>query len=158
MGFHLVRVPLGLLLLAAAFLKYSDSSWEPFGQVFTVPPLIQLVFIELEGAIGVWLLLGFAPTLLRPVAIGYFVALAAASIALLLFGVPSCGCFGSARVSPWLTLACDMAAIAALAVTRPIPGRFGRRARWWSPFRDRHGSKSRPARCSACRRHAQLFG
>jgi hypothetical protein len=78
-----------------------------------------MVFIDIEAAIGIWLLLGLAPTLLRRVAIGYFAALAAASIGLLFFGVPSCGCFGSATVSPWWALGLDAVAMAALATFRP---------------------------------------
>ena len=96
--FRLACVPLGLLLLAAAILKYSDSSWEPFGQVFTIPPAVQLALIEVEGAIGVWLLLGYAPRLLRYVAIGYFSLLAGASLAIVAWGVSSCGCFGQVTV------------------------------------------------------------
>jgi hypothetical protein len=110
------------LLLAAATLKFRDSSWEPFGQLLLVPHRVRSLLIEIEAVVGLWLLSGLALALLRPVAATYFAALAAVSLVLAANGAPSCGCFGQTSVSPWVTAGVDLAALAALVAVRP-PGR-----------------------------------
>jgi hypothetical protein len=112
-------VLLGLLLLTAAYLKYRDLTWEPFGKAVLIPPRMRVVFIEVEAIIGVWLLAGYAPRALWSVSTLYFAALAGVSAYLAMHGEPTCGCFGQATVNPWITFGIDVAAIGALAVTRP---------------------------------------
>lgn len=118
-------MPLGLLLLAAVALKLRDSSWEPLGQLLLVPHRVRFLLIELEAGVGLWLLSGLAPALLRLVAAAYFAILAVASLALAVNGAPSCGCFGQTAVSPWVTVVVDLAAVVALAAVRPPVRRVG---------------------------------
>jgi len=116
-----VYVPIGLLLLAAALLKYQHTSWEPFGQAVVVPQRVRTILIEIEAVLGVWLVSGIAPYALRPATIAYFCALAAASVVLVVNGEPSCGCFGRVTLDPRATLALDLLIIAVLAGMRRTP-------------------------------------
>jgi hypothetical protein len=127
---------LGALLLAAAYLKFRDLTWEPFGKALLIPPGLRIIFIEADAILGIWLVLGIARRMLWTISILYFTALACVSIFLVIRGEPTCGCFGKATINPWLIFGVDAAAIAGLAVTYPrlrtarIGRGDGRRGAW----------------------------
>jgi len=121
-SFRFVGALLGLLLLAAAYQKFRDLTWEPFGKALFIPPGLRIIFIEVEAILGAWLLTGVARRTLWSVSVLYFTILAGVSVYLASHGEPTCGCFGRVAFNPWLAFAIDLAAIGALAVTAP---RFG---------------------------------
>ncbi len=119
LAFHVVRIALGLLLLTAAYLKFRDLTWEPFGKAILVPPRVRVVFVEFEAALGLWLLAGFARRALWVTASAFFVALIGVNLYLIVQGEPTCGCFGQASFSPIWVMLGDAVAVAALVITRP---------------------------------------
>lgn len=125
-GFTIVRILLGVLLLVAAGLKFTDNglgSETGFGPFAS--PTWRLAVTEVEAILGLWLLVGVASHLLWFAALLFFLGLAGTSLYLGMEGQPSCGCFGaSLSVSPWHTLGLDLTAVATLV--------------WWRPRRE-HG-------------------
>ncbi len=109
----------GLVLLAAVALKVGGQSGGVGGTLPMLSARVQLVGLELEALVGVWLVSGFVPRGAALAGGGLFAALGVVSPYLGLIGQASCGCFGRVSVSPWLTLALDVACAAALLVTRP---------------------------------------
>lgn len=116
----IVRVVLGLLLLAAAALKIYGWS------VSTVPPVawfsapgVQAAAIGWEILLGVWLLCGIALIDSWLAAIGTFILLAGISGYLGWIGQATCGCFGTINASPWHAFAVDVAALGLLIVGCP---------------------------------------
>ena len=112
---------LGILLITAAALKGWQLLTEPMPENSfwsSRPVLIGLV--ELELALGFWLLSGLfkrAAWLTASVCFGIFSAVTAYKA---LTGAQSCGCFGSMQVNPWLTLfVVDLPAVVALVIFRP---------------------------------------
>lgn len=79
----------------------------------------QLVIVEFEGLLGVWLLAGVRPRGMYLAALLWFCGLAAVALFQALTGAATCGCFGALHVSPWVTLAIDAAAIVSLCFLRP---------------------------------------
>lgn len=117
-GFKVVRILLGLLLLAAVGLKLIGGS-EGKAPLFT-SPAIYAALLEAEILLGLWLLVGVGPRLLWLVTLLFFSGLAAASLRLGILGEGSCGCVGRAlTLSPWLALLIDTAAVLALTIWRP---------------------------------------
>ncbi len=123
-GFSIVRVVLGVLLLAAAGLKFADGDFgaaDGFGPLAS--PFWRLAVVESEVLLGVWLLLGLAPRVLWLVALLFFSVLAGASLYLGIEGQPSCGCFGAKLpVRPWYSFLLDLTSVAALGWWRPQYG------------------------------------
>jgi methylamine utilization protein MauE len=119
-AFVVIRVVLGLLLLAAAGLKiygWSVSTVPPVGW-FSAPG-VQAAAIGWEILLGAWLLCGVAPFGSWLASIGTFTLLAGISGYLGWIGQATCGCFGTIKASPWHAFAVDAAALAFLAVCRP---------------------------------------
>ncbi len=126
-----MRLLVGGVLLAAAGLKGHGLALGPLAQdSFLASPRLQIATIQVEVLLGLWLLSGWAMRAARVVAIGFFGIMAAVSLYLALAGQASCGCFGRLTVSPWLTLALDVTAVAALAVWRPVRSTETRPAAW----------------------------
>lgn len=91
----------GVILLAAVALKVQGMASGGVGQSLSMfSPRVQLLGLEVEAVIGVWLLSGFARRGAWLAAIGLFATLAAVSAYLVAAGQPSCGCFGRVEVSP----------------------------------------------------------
>jgi hypothetical protein len=97
---------------------FADAS--PRETPFSTPQL-QVLAVEVEAVLGVWLLSGLWPRAAWAAALALFAALAGASLYLALDGQRSCGCFGRVEVSPWWTAGLDVAAITLLALIRPQP-------------------------------------
>jgi len=119
-GFRLVRILIGGLLLTAAGLKVHGLSLGPLAQgTILASPRLQLVTIEVEIIMGLWLLSGWSARAAWVAALGFFSILASASLYLALVGQGSCGCMGHIEVHPWITFTLDVAIIGLLAVNRP---------------------------------------
>lgn len=111
----------GVILLAAVALKVQGmtTSGGVDQSLSMLSPRMQLLGVEVEAIIGVWLLSGFARRGAWLAAIGLFAILAAVSVYLVAVGQPSCGCFGRVEVSPWASLTLDVICVVALVFTRP---------------------------------------
>ncbi len=119
-GFTVLRLILGLLLLATAALK---AGVPPLSQADeTFPPFVRLLAIEAEAVLGVWLLSGLAPQLARRVALGVFTLLAGVAASLAFTGKTSCGCAGALPMSPWIAFSIDVTAVALLMRFSPQVG------------------------------------
>jgi hypothetical protein len=111
---------LGVVLLTAAGLK----TWQHYDPVppalfgSTSLPVLQVQF---ETFLGIWLLLGSLPCVLRIVSVSTFALFACVSALTLLSGARSCGCFGSIAIPPELSLVFNLLAIGGLVVFQPRP-------------------------------------
>ena len=129
----MVRVVLGLLLLAAAGLKLHELLTAPAAEQ---GPFASRWFraaqVEVELLLGLWLLSGLFPRAAWGAALACFTGFGAVAAYLAFTGAESCGCFGRLLVDPMWTFALDAAAVAALVLCRPqdhldLTGRPGRR-------------------------------
>jgi hypothetical protein len=126
-----VRVLLGALLLAAAALKAHALATDTAQPMPLMTSLrAQVMVIEVEGLLGLWLLTGLYPGAARWVALTFFTTLAGVSLYLGLSGESSCGCLGRLKVNPWLTFAADLTAVVALAWWRVPRGSERDSVRW----------------------------
>jgi hypothetical protein len=119
-GYPVVRVLLGLLLLTAAVLKYLGRDSQSATAWFYLL-LVRIAVIEVEAFLGLWLLAGIYPRGAWLGAFGVFAILAGVSGYLGILQEPSCGCFGTIAVNPWITFAVDAVALGALWRWRPRP-------------------------------------
>jgi hypothetical protein len=91
--------------------------------------------VELELALGLWLLSGLFPKVAWLASLACFSFFSSITLYKGLTGAASCGCFGSVHVNPWITLlAIDLPAVVALSVFRPRsvwPRRILLRVRLW---------------------------
>jgi hypothetical protein len=120
-GGDIVLEVLGVLLLTAAVLKGHELltvpavnkdlwSWRPF----------LILLVELELALGIWLLSGLFKRLAWLAGLLCFGLFCCVTLYRGLTGAASCGCFGTVHVNPWITLlAVDLPALLALALFRP---------------------------------------
>jgi len=117
-----VIVPLGLglvLLLAAALKTEQLATGHSMENSFFTSRWSLTVLIELELALGLWLLVGLYAPLSRRVALACFSAFAAVSFQQALSGKASCSCFGAVSIRPWSMFLFDLVAIAALWFWHP---------------------------------------
>jgi hypothetical protein len=117
----IVRSFLGVLLLTAAALKiyglWSGTSPEE-GPLAT--PQLQIATIEIEVILGLWMLSGQWAIAAWVAAVAWFAVLAVASLYMGLEGQADCGCLGpKVHVSPWWMFGFHLAAVGALAASRP---------------------------------------
>jgi hypothetical protein len=108
-------VLVGVVLLTAAALKTHQLATGPTAEnsLFTSRWLL-IALVELELALGLWLLSGAYPGLARLAALAAFAGFCLASLYQALTGAPSCGCFGNVHINPWYTLLFDLAAVVVL--------------------------------------------
>jgi len=117
---------LGCFLLVTAALKAHGLYADPYGQDnFLALPWLQVLTIEIEVILGLWLLSGLLPRVAWGTALVFFIILAALSFTLAYQGQASCGCFGKVEVNPWYTFALDVGIVIALVAFSPLslPGR-----------------------------------
>lgn len=120
LGFRLVQVILGLLLLAAAGLKTVGLAVDPVARIgIFYSPSFQTLVIQFEFLIGLWLLSGFWRIGSYLVAFAAFAVFAAFSFYSGWIGQADCGCFGAIKVNPWLPFGVDVAIVACLVFSRP---------------------------------------
>jgi hypothetical protein len=76
LGFRIVRVALGLLLLAAAGLKAYGLTLDPLARPYLLSsPRLEIAAIEVEMILGLWLLSGWSVRGAWLAALAYFRAL-----------------------------------------------------------------------------------
>lgn len=115
-----VEVCCGGLLLAAVALKIQGMSAGDVGQTLTMfSPGVQSVTLQVEALVGLWLVSGYVRQAAWLAGVSLFALLAGVSVYLAATGQPSCGCFGRVQVSPWASLALDVACVTGLLLTRP---------------------------------------
>src|SRR4026208_1336285 len=115
-----IRLLLGGLLLVAAGLKGHQLATEPVlesGLLHWRP--LSVCVVEVEIAIGIWLLSGVYLLAARHVAILWFALLGCVSFWNLVAGVTDCHCFGKLSVEPKWVFLVDFAAVASLLWCRP---------------------------------------
>ena len=104
--YHVLRVLLGLMLVAAGGLKALQLATEPVvARGIFESRWVLLVAIEIELLLGLLLLVGLYPQQTRRAAMLLFGLLAGVALTKILSGESSCGCFGTMRLSPWFALA-----------------------------------------------------
>ena len=117
---------LGVLLLAAAMLKGRQLLVEPSisNSIWPYRPF-QILTVELELAIGIWLLSGLFKKAAWIITVLCFSFFTLVSIYKAITGADSCGCFGPVSVNPWVTLfAIDSPALVALVIFKPGNEKF----------------------------------
>ena len=121
---EICRMVLGSVLMTAAIFKLLDLVGDPVSGVDDrgITVLRDAVAVP-ELLLSLWLSSGFRPVLAHRLSVGCFMALSCVALTQAVRGAESCGCFGQARISPWLILLFDLAAVALLLVLRPAPGR-----------------------------------
>lgn len=113
---------LGAILLVAAALKGYQLLSEPVANtnIWTYRPFL-ILQVELELAMGIWLLCGLFKKAAWLVALACFSLFSLVTLYKGLTGAASCGCFGSVHVNPWITLlVIDLPAVIGLALWRPV--------------------------------------
>ncbi len=112
---------LGLLLVTAAGLKGWQLLTEPVANadIWSNRGFLILT-VELELALGLWLLSGLFKRAAYIAAVGCFSLFCCVTLYKALAGYGSCGCFGKVHVNPWITLlAIDVPGLIALIIWRP---------------------------------------
>ncbi|MFT3879401.1 MAG: DUF1573 domain-containing protein [Gemmatales bacterium] len=101
-----------------AALKMHGIVTDPYGQDnFLALPWLQILTIEIEVILGLWLLSGFASNIAWFTTLAFFILLAGFSFTLASQGQSSCGCFGKVEVNPWYTFALDVGIVIVMLVT-----------------------------------------
>jgi len=117
---RVVPSALGVILLAAAALKAQQlATGLTVESKYLTSRWILLSLIELELALGLWLVLGLYPRQTRWLALTSFATFSAASLQQALVGKASCSCFGAITLRPWYTLLFDVVAVVMLWSWRP---------------------------------------
>jgi hypothetical protein len=119
-GYEILRVVLGIILLVTSALKAQAmfaSTSSP--DVFFSSPRLQIATIEIESALGLWLLSGLAVRLAWACAAVFFALLASVSLWMAVDGQADCGCLGAVHANPLWTFGFDVAAVVALCAFRP---------------------------------------
>ena len=115
----MLRVLIGSLLLAAAALKGWQLATAPLPPDSLLPRPVWAMLVEGELLLALWLLCGGLARLDWAACVGLFSLFATFTLYQLTIGAESCGCFGQVRVPPAVTLALDLAILAALFFCRP---------------------------------------
>jgi len=108
------------VLLAAAGLKAHQLMTQPTPEQDLLSSRWFLIpWIEVELALGLWLLTGLARRAAWGAAIACFGGFLLVTLYKALAGEASCGCFGVIEVNPWITFVLDLVILAALILFRP---------------------------------------
>jgi hypothetical protein len=119
-GHSVLAWSLGIVLLSAAALKGQQllTDFVP-GKTLYTARWFQTLTVEIELALGLWMITGLYRPIAARFALFYFVILAGASGYMVAAGVECCGCLGRLAVSPWFTFAFNLAAVCGLVVIPP---------------------------------------
>lgn len=110
-GHHVARL-LGLFLLVTAGLKIHGLVVDPYGQEnFLALPWLQVLTIEVEILLGLWLLSGVQLRWALVASLLLFCVFACLSFTLAWQGQEDCECFGAVKVNPWYTFGLDVVVI-----------------------------------------------
>jgi len=111
---------LGVVLLAAAILKGYQLLTEPMAEdTIWSQRWFLILQVEFELFLGIWLVSGIMKRAVWLAALSCFVLFSGVTLYKGISGADSCGCFGSFKVNPWLTLfAIDLPAVLGLAIFR----------------------------------------
>lgn len=108
-------------MLVTAGLKVHGLITDPYGQDnFLALPWLQVLTIEVEVLLGLWLLSKLQPQLAWCVTLLFFAILAAISFTLATQGQTSCGCFGKVEINPWYTFALDLGIVITMLCLSPL--------------------------------------
>ena len=121
-----LRWVLALILWGAACAKAVRGLSSPISPTefgFLGGRRIDLGLAAMEAGVAVWLFSGHHPIWAWRTTLGSFVLFAAVSLAKVLAGDNSCGCFGDLNVSPWFSFVLDALVIASLIRWRPRASR-----------------------------------
>jgi uncharacterized membrane protein YphA (DoxX/SURF4 family) len=117
----LVLIPLGAVLVVAALLKAHDLGSQELSNTTVVSSRWFLVgYVLFELAVGLSLLSGVHPRLVRVLALVMFLVLLEIALYRGLSGQSSCRCLGNVPINPWYIVGFDTLAIIALFTYRPI--------------------------------------
>jgi hypothetical protein len=121
-----LRWVLALILLGAACAKAVHGLPSPIAPEASGSlggQWTDLGLAAMEAGLAVWLFSGHHPIWAWRTTLGSFVLFAAVSLAKVVAGDASCGCFGDLDVSPWYSLMLDALVIASLIRWRPRASR-----------------------------------
>lgn len=115
---RIVRILIGLILLAAAVLKIAQMATEPTSDCIGLRcRMVPVAEACLEMMLGLWLLGGLLPALSHMAAAVTFLMFLGIAIHQGVTGKASCGCFGNVSVPPWYTAGLDAGCLLALLTT-----------------------------------------
>ena len=108
----LQRIIGGVLVLAGCLKAYQLAS-EPFNPTWLIQTEVTaLMLVAFEWTIGLWVVVGVRSRVGRCLVAALFAMLFLVSLSHAITGARSCGCFGSLKVSPWVTATFDVASAA----------------------------------------------
>src|SRR5438552_3154172 len=119
---NLVPGVIGLALLSAGALKVFQETTDPAASVAASGHtwrLLHIVLIELEVALGLWLVSGYRGNFVRWVAFVVFCCFIGVNALKVVNGEDSCGCAGKITIDPLYVLIFDLFALWALLSWRP---------------------------------------
>lgn len=120
----------GLLLTTAALKVLSPAESATMAVAYSIPPLLTALIVQAELALAALLLAGCSPKRTLLAAAVMFALFGTFSTYRGWAGYESCGCFGSFKVNPWITVLLDHAMLLLAA--------WGA---WESPVEHRHALK-----------------
>lgn len=120
MGWSVLRIVIGFVILAAAAMKAHQLATIPtLGEGLLHAHWFNILVVEFELFFGIWLLVGLMPKVTWLVTIGCFAAFAGVSFYKAVTGEASCGCWGVVEVPPWIMVAFDFGVLGSLLIFRP---------------------------------------
>jgi hypothetical protein len=120
LGYDTTRIVIGTTLLAAGTLKAIGFAGSDLGVYAFSPVWLRIAVVELEWALGLWLISNLHPRLARYFALACFIGFAGVSLHKALVGATSCGCFGSlVTIKPWSTFFLDVGYVLGLILFPP---------------------------------------
>jgi len=121
LNYSVLRFPIAGILLFSASMKAYQTATEPVLGF----PWFEIVTVEYEFLLALFLLLGIFPKITRLITIGTFLLFFLITVRLVWLSADSCGCFGKLQVDPRITLALDFFVILALCFAKvPTPTKF----------------------------------
>jgi len=115
-----LRFVIATVLLTAASMKAYQLATEPsLGEGLLNARWFNILVVEFELFLGIWLIIGILPRLSWLVTVGCFSVFALVSFYRALSGEVSCGCFGAVTVNPWITAVFNVGVIGCLSVSCP---------------------------------------